>query len=88
MGYQSEINVLRLMIKLYEERGGGYSQKEALKCAIKCMDFTQALKSRFTVEKVVEIIKKADKTFEDGYSGRYKRHIAQAIVDYAMEGIE
>ena len=31
---ENEVHVLKLMIKSYEERGGGYSQKEALKAAI------------------------------------------------------
>ena len=34
---QSDIRVLELMIEHYEKRGGGYSQKEALKTAIKIM---------------------------------------------------
>lgn len=40
------------MIKHYEERGGGYSQMEALKSAIKAIDFLQTLQKAEIPEKI------------------------------------
>ena len=34
---QSDVDILKLMIKYYEERGGGYSQQETLKLAIRTL---------------------------------------------------
>ena len=41
---RSDINVLEMMVKGYEEQGGGYSQKEALNTAIKFLSNLVAIK--------------------------------------------
>ena len=41
---RSDINVLEMMVKGYEEQGGGYSQKEALNTAIKWLKQLIAIK--------------------------------------------
>ena len=42
-GVDTHKKILEYMIKSYEERGGGYSQKESLRTAIKAFDFLSTI---------------------------------------------
>lgn len=59
----NDIGVLELMIKHYEERGGGYSQKEALRAGIEAIKENARLKAQLDnlpgVEEIEKIVKKA-----------------------------
>lgn len=53
----NNIEILQWMIDKYDKRGGGYSQKEALKEAIKCMKETkQDIKCSFCNEDDFDLI--------------------------------
>lgn len=56
---RSDINVLQMMLEVYEERGGGYSQMEALNTAIAIMEEHIRLKEK-QAEAIHSLLKRKD----------------------------
>ncbi|KKN70021.1 hypothetical protein LCGC14_0434680 [marine sediment metagenome] len=68
------IKIFKLMIKSYEERGGGHSQKEALTYAITQLE--KPVLERLDKEKVIESIQHL---FPKEMTQSFLRKVAQAI---------